>query len=190
MAKKPVRKKTVRKKVTKRKQMPITVSTGNPLINPYAKAQPWQAYTPSALTPPRTRDSKWLTNYKKRMRKAEMKRKSLKVHGFTPFTEKEIAQLDPHLKQDERYLKKWIRLDTSHVGTRVWKKATFLSSEIFGTRMTQKSGACLYHICMESKKHIMYTKLPKTEQVLQCPECEGEISKSIYSLMMLQKLRQ
>lgn len=111
-----------------------------------------------------------------------------KVHGLTPFTPQEIEKLDPELRKDERYLKKWINLTTTSTNNRLWKNSTFLQPNVFATRIKQKAGACLYHICLETKRHICFAKIPK-ELVEECPECEGKINKGVYTLTMLQKLR-
>ncbi|MHA2065566.1 MAG: hypothetical protein ACXABY_14420 [Candidatus Thorarchaeota archaeon] len=111
-----------------------------------------------------------------------------KVHELTPFTKQEIDKLDPELRKDNRYLKKWINLSTTSTNNRLWKSGVFLHPNVFATRIKQKAGACLYHICLETKRHICFAKIPK-ETTDQCPECEGEISKGIYTLTMLQKLK-
>lgn len=120
---------------------------------------------------------------KKTRKKRQRKRDN---HKLIEFTAKELKDMPSTLKPD-RYKKKWVRLDLGHAQKqRVWKTATFLTNDLFATRLNQKKGALLYHICFETKSHIMYSLTPLGEE--HCAECESQLPTGAQMLVTLQKL--
>jgi hypothetical protein len=127
------------------------------------------------IKPPKSRPRR-----KKRQRKREQ-------HNLVELTYSELDKLSSCLKPD-RYKKKWVRLDLGHEQKqRVWKNGVFLTNNLFATRLTQKKGALLYHICFETKKHVMYARTDLGEK--HCIECGADIPESAQTLLTLQKLK-
>lgn len=111
-----------------------------------------------------------------------------KLHKFTPGM---IEKMSAEVRKNDRYKKKWIRLDHGTENKqRVWKNALFLTPNIFAARVKQKRGAILYHICAELDRHVLYCKLPRpgVKEDITCPECLEVISGGVQMIVTLQKL--
>jgi hypothetical protein len=110
------------------------------------------------------------------------------------YSDEQIKNLPDLIREKGRHNKKWFRLDLGKVEEqRVWKTATFLTENVFVTRMHQKRGAIIYHICFETPKHVLYSKAPRMEDLPQdenyiCTECDQELPSGAGMLILLQKL--